>query len=131
MRVNPPCGSRRNGDSLVGVSPWIQRIRSEIERVAAYNSTGLVTGPTGTGKEMISRSIHRQSARADGPFVPVDCAAMAGELFASQLFGITHFTPTYLDLIGTTRSAAGSFAPVSISPKRSAASRRGSSAMWL
>ena len=87
MQVNSPRDIRHNNDSMIGVSPWIQQIRSEIRRVAPYDSGVLITGPTGTGKELISRSIHRHSPRADGPFVPVDCAALTGELFASQLFG--------------------------------------------
>jgi transcriptional regulator with PAS, ATPase and Fis domain len=58
---------------------------------------------------MISRSIHRQSARADGPFVPVDCAAMAGELFASQLFGHVKgaFTGAHFSTIGSFGAADG------------------------
>jgi DNA-binding NtrC family response regulator len=109
MRVNSQRGTRHDDDSMIGVSPWIQQIRSEIRRVARYDSGVLVTGPTGTGKELISRSIHRQSARADGPFVPVDCAALTGELFASQLFGHVKgaFTGAHFSTVGSFGAADG------------------------
>ncbi|MCH8923666.1 MAG: sigma-54-dependent Fis family transcriptional regulator, partial [Planctomycetes bacterium] len=80
-----------------------------IQRVAPYDSGVLITGPTGTGKELISRSIHRHSPRADGPFVPVDCAALTGELFASQLFGHVKgaFTGAHFSTLGSFGAADG------------------------
>jgi DNA-binding NtrC family response regulator len=74
-------------DSIVGISPWANQIRADILKVAPHCASVLITGPSGTGKELIARAIHRHSGRADKPFVVVDCAAVAGSLFASHLFG--------------------------------------------
>jgi DNA-binding NtrC family response regulator len=72
---------------LIGVSPWSQRIRTQVVEVAACPSNVLITGPTGTGKEVIAQSVHRLSPRANKPFIPVDCAGASGPLFASHIFG--------------------------------------------
>jgi len=72
---------------FVGVSPSTRLLRDNIRRAAAYASSVLITGPSGTGKELIARAIHQHSARCDAPFVPVDCTSLTGELFASHLFG--------------------------------------------
>lgn len=72
---------------ILGESNWARQIRTEIAKVAPRSSTVLITGPTGTGKELIARCLHAQSPRAGRAFVPVDCAAIAGSLCASQLFG--------------------------------------------
>jgi len=74
-------------DALVGSSPAMENVRRLIARVAPTNTVVLVTGETGTGKEVASRLIHSQSMRKDGPFVPVNCAAMPRELAESELFG--------------------------------------------
>ena len=75
------------GPALVGASLAIQRLRESIERVAPVNSTVLLQGESGTGKELVARELHAQSARAIGPFVPVNCAAVSPELIESELFG--------------------------------------------
>jgi DNA-binding NtrC family response regulator len=62
-------------------------LRKKIEQVAAFSSNVLVTGPSGTGKELIARAVHEHSSRRTGPFIPVDCTSLTGELFASHLFG--------------------------------------------
>jgi DNA-binding NtrC family response regulator len=72
---------------FVGVSPWTRRLRDDILRAAAFPSNVFITGPSGTGKELIARAVHQHSARNKGPFVPVDCTSLTGELFASHLFG--------------------------------------------
>ena len=72
---------------IIGVSPWARAIRAQILAVSAYPSNVLITGPTGTGKEVISRALHALSPRADKPFIPVDCAAIPGALFSSHIFG--------------------------------------------
>ena len=72
---------------IVGQSPDIVRLRAEIRRVAPFASNVLITGPSGTGKELVARQIHALSPRARQPFIPVDCASMTGELMSSQLFG--------------------------------------------
>jgi len=82
--VASPAG---RGPSLVGASLAMQRLRESIGRVALVNSTVLLQGESGTGKELVARELHAQSARALGPFVPVNCAAVSPELIESELFG--------------------------------------------
>ncbi len=72
---------------IVGVSAWAADIRAKVLAVAACPSNVLVTGPTGTGKEVVARAIHAWSPRTQKPFIPVDCAAATGALFASHIFG--------------------------------------------
>jgi two-component system, NtrC family, response regulator GlrR len=72
---------------LLGVSASIERVRETIVRVAKVSSTVLVLGESGTGKELVARSIHSLSTRAQGPFVAVNCAALAPEILESTLFG--------------------------------------------
>jgi sigma-54 specific flagellar transcriptional regulator A len=73
--------------SLVGRSPGIQRVRELISRVAPTDATVLILGETGTGKEVVARTIHYQSDRRTGPFVPINCGAIPPELLESELFG--------------------------------------------
>ena len=72
---------------IVGISRWARNIRAQIIAVSAFPSNVLVTGPTGTGKEIISRALHAFSPRAKKPFIPVDCAAIPASLFSSHIFG--------------------------------------------
>jgi DNA-binding NtrC family response regulator len=72
---------------FLGESPAMREIYSIIERVAASSVDVLVTGETGTGKELVARAIHAASRRAAGPFVPVDCGAIPDALMESELFG--------------------------------------------
>jgi len=74
-------------DALIGGSPKMQEVYRAIERVAPTAATVLITGETGTGKELVARAIHNLSARAAGPFVAVNCAALAPSLLESELFG--------------------------------------------
>jgi DNA-binding NtrC family response regulator len=76
-----------NQSHLVGKSGWTQSLREKIVQVAAFPSNVLITGPSGTGKELIARAIHEHSPRQSGSFVQVDCTSLTGELFASHLFG--------------------------------------------
>jgi len=79
---------RLEGSSkLIGESDGMQRVRELIARVAPTNSTVLVTGDTGTGKELVARAVHDQSLRAEMPFVPVNCGALPENLIESELFG--------------------------------------------
>jgi len=96
-------------EAIVGHSAWARRIREEILRVAAHESGVLITGPTGTGKELIARAIHSHSKRWGGPFIPVDCAAQSGELFASQMFGHVKgaFTGAHFEALGAFRAGNG------------------------
>ncbi len=73
--------------SLVGKSQSMRRIWDLIERAAGSESTVLVTGESGTGKELVARALHRRSARATGPFIAINCAAVPEALLESELFG--------------------------------------------
>ena len=94
-------------ERLIGSSAWVRTIRHEIVRVAAHDSNVLITGPSGTGKELIARAIHAHSARSAGPIVPVDCAALSGELFLSHMFGHLKgaFTGAHYAALGAFRAA--------------------------
>ena len=72
---------------LIGVSPAMTAMRSLIQRIAPTDVRVLVTGPSGTGKEVVSRALHDLSRRAGAPFVSVHCGAIPAELLESELFG--------------------------------------------
>jgi len=72
---------------IFGTSPAILMVRDRISRVAPTNATVLITGETGTGKELVARAIHRSSLRTQKPFIPVNCAAFTETLLESELFG--------------------------------------------
>lgn len=72
---------------MIGTSDAMQKLYKEIDKVAPTRATVLITGPSGTGKELVSRAMHRLSPRAQAPFVKVNCAAIPRELIESELFG--------------------------------------------
>ena len=74
-------------DDFLGESPAMQQVYSVIDRIAVSSVDVLVTGETGTGKELVARAIHKRSRRSTGPFVPVDCGAIPDALIESELFG--------------------------------------------
>jgi formate hydrogenlyase transcriptional activator len=74
-------------EEIVGTSHALQAVLSRVSKVAPTDSTVLITGETGTGKELIARAIHRRSGRASRAFVSVNCAAIPRDLIASELFG--------------------------------------------
>ena len=74
-------------EEIVGTSPALQTVLSRISKVASSDSTVLITGETGTGKELVARALHRRSDRASRTFVSVNCAAIPRDLIASELFG--------------------------------------------
>ena len=74
-------------EEIVGTSPALQTVLSRVSKVATTDSTVLITGETGTGKELVARAIHRRSARSSYAFVSVNCAAIPRDLIASELFG--------------------------------------------
>lgn len=74
-------------DEILGRSPAIAAAREMVARVAPTNSTVLITGETGTGKELVARAIHRNSSRAKNAFIAINCAAVTESLLESELFG--------------------------------------------
>jgi transcriptional regulator with GAF, ATPase, and Fis domain len=74
-------------EEIVGTSPPLQAVLSRISKVAPTDSSVLITGETGTGKELVARAIHRRSRRSSHAFVSVNCAAIPRDLIASELFG--------------------------------------------
>ena len=85
--VELPLWEEARYGSLVGATPVMRQLFDRIDRVAATDSTVLITGETGTGKELVAEAIHERSARARGPFVVLDCGAIAPSLFEDHLFG--------------------------------------------
>ena len=94
---------------LVGRSPAMLELYKEIARVAPSRSTVLLIGESGTGKELIARAIHQHSARAAGPFVPVNCGALTETLLEAELFGHVKgsFTGAAADRKGLWEEAEG------------------------
>jgi len=74
-------------EEIVGSSPPLKTVLSHVSKVAPMDSTVLITGETGTGKELVARAIHKRSPRASRAFVGVNCAAIPSSLIASELFG--------------------------------------------
>ncbi len=96
-------------DRFIGESPWTHRVRKRVLQVANYNYGVLITGPSGTGKELIARAVHAHSDREQRPFIPVNCAAIPQSLFSSQLFGHVKgaFTGAQYSSLGCFRAAEG------------------------
>jgi DNA-binding NtrC family response regulator len=94
---------------LVGCSDAFSSLVDIVRSIACRQCCVLVTGQTGTGKEMIARKIHDYSLRSAKPFIPVDCTTLTGPLFESQLFGHTKgaFTGAVADTLGFFRAADG------------------------
>lgn len=92
----------RAGRRLVGQSPAVRRLNELIARVAASDSTVLIRGASGTGKELVADALHRQSPRAAKPLVPVNCGAIPEDLLESELFGHVRgsFTGAIADRVG-------------------------------
>lgn len=76
-----------NFDKIITRNPKMREILENVKKVAAYKSTVLITGQSGTGKELIAKAIHFSSPRAEGPFIPVNCGAIPEALLESELFG--------------------------------------------
>jgi two-component system, NtrC family, nitrogen regulation response regulator NtrX len=94
---------------MVGQSPAISDVKEMIERIAPTDARVLITGPNGTGKELVARWIHEKSPRAKSPFVEVNCAAIPSELIESELFGHEKgaFTSAHKQRSGKFEQASG------------------------
>jgi two-component system, NtrC family, response regulator AtoC len=86
-RLRLAVAETRSFQDLVGESPRMRELYDLVDRVAQTDSSVLVQGESGTGKELVARALHRRSARSEGPFVAINCAAMPEGLFESELFG--------------------------------------------
>jgi DNA-binding NtrC family response regulator len=94
-------GSKYRFENIVGGSPAMQAVYRLIARCAPTDCTVLVTGDSGTGKEMVARAIHYNSLRKDGPFVAVDCNTLSEQLLESELFG--HVKGAFTGAVATKR----------------------------
>ncbi len=96
-------------DGLDGGSPAIEQVRSLIRKSAPLDTSILITGPTGTGKELVAKALHRYSARKEGPFIVINCAAISKDLLEAELFGYVKgaFTGANENKIGLLQAANG------------------------
>lgn len=97
------------GNGIIGASAQIQEIQRMIQKVAPSDARVLITGPNGSGKELVARSLHEQSNRNKAPFIEVNCAAIPSELIESELFGHEKgaFTSAVKDKKGKFELASG------------------------
>ena len=86
-RLQREVSSATPPENIVGNSPSMRRVYEMVRRVASSDASILIHGETGTGKELIARAIHKASARAAGPFIAINCAAVPPNLIESELFG--------------------------------------------
>ncbi len=95
--------------NLIGTSPAMKRVLQTIQTVAASTSTVLISGKSGTGKELVARAIHFNSSRKDRPFIAVNCGAIPETLIESELFGHKRgsFTGAVADKVGYFKAADG------------------------
>ena len=86
-KATPAAASSNEAVELIGTSGAMEEVRHLVSRVAPSDLTVLITGETGTGKDMVARHLHAESARASGPFVKVNCPSIQESLLESELFG--------------------------------------------
>lgn len=96
-------------EDLIGASPAMTKLFDQIRKIAPTTATVLITGESGTGKELVAQAIHRRSARKNGPFVAINCAAIPENLLESELFGHSKgsFTDARSDRKGLFQQAHG------------------------
>src|SRR5579862_6189172 len=106
---NEGVGAENVPPGIIGNSKVLRSVLQQVDLVAPTDSTVLIQGETGTGKELIARSIHRLSARRNAPFVTLNCAAIPGTLLESELFGHERgaFTGAVTQRIGRFEMANG------------------------
>lgn len=99
----------QKANTIIGQSPVMRKVITQVEQIAPSTATVLITGETGTGKEVIAETIHRLSNRADKPMISVNCGALPESLLESELFGHTKgsFTGAYKDHQGRFEAANG------------------------
>ena len=104
-----PAPAVADAEDIVGGSAAMREVQKSIGMLADSDTTVLITGETGTGKEVVARALHRHGRRASRPFVAVNCAAIPAELLESQLFGHMRgaFTGAVADRAGSFREADG------------------------
>ena len=109
VAVRPAAAVSAARDDLVGASAAMREVQKAIGMLADSDATVLVTGETGTGKEVVARAVHRHGRRSPRPFVAVNCAAIPSELLETQLFGHMRgaFTGAVADRLGSFREANG------------------------
>lgn len=108
-RLRHELGDRYGFDRIIGRAPALCEALARAAKVAPTETTVLLTGESGTGKEVVARAIHHSSARADGPFVALNCAALPETLVESELFGHERgaFTGAHRQKLGRFELAAG------------------------
>lgn len=87
LALKSQLSDHQTDSSMIGSSPAIIKLKSQLARVAPTHATVLLRGESGVGKELAAREIHRQSTRSDGPFIAINCGALASQLLESELFG--------------------------------------------
>ncbi|HZS39307.1 MAG TPA: sigma 54-interacting transcriptional regulator [Polyangia bacterium] len=107
--IELPLSSKDRFGSLLGRSVAMRRLFAILERIAPTETTVLVEGETGTGKELVAEAIHEESARSAGPFVVFDCSAISANLIESELFGHVRgaFTGAVAERMGAFEAADG------------------------
>ncbi len=104
-----PAKENINNDDIIGDSPTIHTLKKSIAKLARSQAPVYISGESGSGKELVARSIHKQGARANKPFIPVNCGAIPKELMESEFFGHKKgsFTGATQDKIGLFQAAEG------------------------
>jgi DNA-binding NtrC family response regulator len=109
QRLRSAAIERDSVQGMVGNSPALRQLATLVQRVADTTATVLVTGPSGSGKELVARALHRESRRRDRKFVAVNCAAIPEALLEAELFGARKgaFTDARVDRVGMFQAADG------------------------
>jgi len=108
-QLMPRTSTTRTSEILLGRSPVMQKLLTTIERIAPTENSVLITGATGTGKELVARAIHNKSSRSGGPFVDLNCSAIPETLIEAELFGHQRgtFTGAHENRVGLFEAASG------------------------